>query len=223
MKKRPWERRDDETEDAFAAFEVYRDMAPTERSARLVEETLSSKPVGTDTARRADRSGKYTMWCHRYGWVERSRAHDDYESRIKLDAADREMLATMRAALKEHNAQTIKLARLAYKRIEEMLALPTTRQTINREVEVAGQKVAQTITIEPVNWKPSDAAALVTALDKVLRLSTGDVTERVENLTQATIEIIGRMPLAGEARETQRAALLEIAERTLTLREKNAA
>lgn len=180
MKKHQWERRDEESEEAFAAFLVYRDMG-VKRSARGAAHVAQGRTPGGQDDRRPEIFGR---WCSAHDWVDRARAYDDHKFR-EIETS------TMRSRIKmldEYNASVARVIEKGMKRLEELLSIPTTRQRIEREIEVAGQKVAQTIIIEPVRWKPSDAAALLSAMDKAARLSLGDATERADISGTITVD-----------------------------------
>lgn len=61
---KPWERQNGESEKAFEAFSIYRDMN-TNRSIRAVGETLGKS------------SALMERWSSRWDWVERVRAYDN--------------------------------------------------------------------------------------------------------------------------------------------------
>jgi hypothetical protein len=68
----PWERQAGEGEKAFQAFATYRDLGPGERSVTRVAKTLG-KGVRLPT-----------RWSSRWLWVERARAFDAENDRLRL-------------------------------------------------------------------------------------------------------------------------------------------
>ena len=209
MKKHPWERRDEESEEAFAAFLVYRGMG-VKRSARGA--AVLAEATGTGEAPFAERPGIWAKWCHANDWVDRARAYDDHKHREADDAK----LAEIRDTMSELAEQNKKVIRLAYRRILEVLALPATRQTVTKKIEVAGQSVDQTIVIEGANYRLSDLASIIEKADKIMRLFIGDPTERVAAHMQIGLAVMAGKELADViASPAQRAMLMEVAERVV--------
>lgn len=72
-----WERQPGETSKQFAAFQLYYDMKPSERSVDKVRAKLGL------------RSNRHLQkWCSRNKWVERATAWDDEQTRIRILAAN---------------------------------------------------------------------------------------------------------------------------------------
>ena len=69
---KPWEKQAWETPGAFAAFTVYRDLNPRERSLEKASEVLKKK--------------RFTLWgwSAKYRWVDRVSEYDAYLDGIKL-------------------------------------------------------------------------------------------------------------------------------------------
>lgn len=88
----PWERQQEETEKAFRAFAVYRDLG-------LVRTlTKASTEIGTCRNQIAE-------WSAKYGWKDRTRAFDMHEDRISLLAR--------RAAIESMNLRHAEAAEMA--------------------------------------------------------------------------------------------------------------
>lgn len=66
----PWERRTDETDRAYAAFCVYRDLGPN-RTVRDAYRQATGHPGATQA------SGNYSAWSKRFEWSRRASAWDD--------------------------------------------------------------------------------------------------------------------------------------------------
>ena len=64
-----WERRDDETDKAFAAFRIYRDLDARERSIEKTREILGRDPGYTRWLE---------TWSSKYDWVKRVHAYDKH-------------------------------------------------------------------------------------------------------------------------------------------------
>jgi len=107
----PWERQPGEPPRAYAAFCIYRDLPPAERSVRAVAERL-----GIKGAAKGQVPGHMLRWSTRWRWVERARAWDaelDRQAREARVLAVKEMQA-------RHAAQARKLQEKALKRLEGM-------------------------------------------------------------------------------------------------------
>lgn len=76
----PWERLPRESNPAWLAFQAYRDMG--------LERTTAKVSKALDLA-----SSMIWEWSRRWDWVERCRAYDAYQQRLKDEAHDREMVA----------------------------------------------------------------------------------------------------------------------------------
>ena len=83
MDTRPsWERGDDETAKAFAAFSIYRDMPASERSLGRVRRKLG---------KRGGYLGLLERWSTKYRWVQRSRDYDVALDSERRQAQEREI------------------------------------------------------------------------------------------------------------------------------------
>lgn len=69
----PWVQRPNETDVAFEAFRIYRDMGAA-RSTRVVAQTLGKS------------AQLITRWSSTHNWVERCRAYDTHRDAERLDA-----------------------------------------------------------------------------------------------------------------------------------------
>jgi hypothetical protein len=82
----PWDRQPGEGAKAFAAFAIYRDLPPAERSVDAVARRLGPKQQQSSGNRAAKRH--HFGWSRRWQWVERAAAHDAHQ-----DVQRRESLA----------------------------------------------------------------------------------------------------------------------------------
>jgi len=78
MGDRPWDQRDDESAKAYAAFCVYRDMPPHQRSQKLVSDEVYGEGVRN--------RGWISAWSAKYDWVSRAKALDAYKAQVELEA-----------------------------------------------------------------------------------------------------------------------------------------
>ncbi|MDP8923250.1 MAG: hypothetical protein M3O34_10305 [Chloroflexota bacterium] len=76
---RPWERRPDESAEAFAAFCAYRDLPPAERSVT----NAWRRYRGGETA---GRNGQWERYAARFDWSRRAAAWDDERDRTSRTA-----------------------------------------------------------------------------------------------------------------------------------------
>jgi hypothetical protein len=111
----PWQRQPGESSRAFAAFQIYRDLPPRERSVFAVAERLSYR---ISEARRKSRRppGKLRIWCSRWRWVARARAWDE-----ELDRCQRETQQQARRDMAERHARAaVAVLHRALKRLETL-------------------------------------------------------------------------------------------------------
>lgn len=109
----PWERQPGEPARAYAAFCLYRDMAPTERSLRAVADRL----YGSNPASKRRRApGQLHKWSVCWRWVERAKAWDDEQDRI----AREEHLRAIREMRERHAREAVALQQKALERLKAM-------------------------------------------------------------------------------------------------------
>ena len=89
MAQRTWDRRDNETSQAYQAFAIYRDMG-IGRSTVRVAETLH-KSVGL-----------INRWSGQHQWVERVRAYDQYIDAQAQKKAERDAITRKAKMLERH-------------------------------------------------------------------------------------------------------------------------
>ena len=99
-----WERREKETSKAFAAFVVYRDQDPLERSIKQ-----AARDVGKSEQ-------QFTRWSNRHDWVVRAGAYDDFVDgrRVEknVDLLDAMAIRQAEAAKRLQEIAILSLARL---------------------------------------------------------------------------------------------------------------
>lgn len=123
----PWEKQDYETGKAFAAFTVYRGLAPHERSLRkAVIKQFGELKQG--------RLRQYSLWSKKFSWVARSEAWDQ-----EVDLQGR--MAAL-SAVKDMNDRHIRLAKaLQQKAIERLRDLDVLELTARDIIEYLSASV----------------------------------------------------------------------------------
>ena len=142
----PWERQPEETNKAWNAFRIYRDLDPSERSTEKVRKVL-----GCNTARHLE------TWSSRYEWVSRAGAYDAHMDELKRNQRERERLAASERRIQlAKNMQLVGGAKI---------------QDIGKKIQDALKKGEA---IPAMSLK--DAAALIDAGIKLERLEAGLTT-----------------------------------------------
>lgn len=109
----PWERQPGEPARAYAAFCIYRDLPPSERSLRAVADRLYG--VKPDAKRRRV-PGQIHQWSTRWRWVERAAAWDDEQDRRAREA----QLRAVREMRERHIREAMALQQKALQRLQSM-------------------------------------------------------------------------------------------------------
>lgn len=177
MKSDPWEQLSNESAAAFGLFRAYLELGP-DRSVEAVIEN-------SETSEKAIR-----LAYKKYKWVSRARVYDNYLARAELNAAKRKLeqdavkwvhrFTELRESEWSNAQQLIAKAK-------KMLAFPLTEETV---VETAGPEITDfetgekvptkkiTIIVKPVKFTLKDAALFVDTASKLMRLASGQETER---------------------------------------------
>lgn len=113
---RPWERQPRESEEAFYAFTLYRDMSPRKRSLRRVADLIDGHEGVTREPRRRHVPGRIKRWAERFAWVERALAWDEEQDRLRREA-QREAVEEM---LRRHAQEAVALQTKALQRLREL-------------------------------------------------------------------------------------------------------
>lgn len=118
----PWERQEDESDEAFEAFCTYRDMG-IERSLRAVAEKLnkSSQLMG--------------RWSAKYSWVDRAKAWQDEQDRILRI----EQIKDIKKMRQRHADLAVEMLAKALEGIQHLTAEELNAVSISRLVEVASR------------------------------------------------------------------------------------
>lgn len=164
---RPWERRPDESPQAFEAFRAYLELPSAERS---VDEAW--RVVKKGQARGA--VGHVWKWAATHQWVERVRAFDAHMHRIELE--EKEKAARRNAAKWEQ-------------RREEQREL---EHRLGRALQLRAYRVLEDATLQ---GRLRDAATLSATGSKLARLAAEMETERQTVVEQqaAPLERLGDM------------------------------
>lgn len=177
-----WERQPWETPSMWAAFATYLHM---ERPRSINGAyRLGQVKKGNQPAADANASGTWRAWSAGWlwdgsvpeglprplDWRERADAYDHHQLQLL-----QERKAAARAAYEREILDQILGPGLDL--IREALEWPRQRTRIVQETE-GGDPVV--IVVEPVNWTPSDIARLLSAMDRVVRLTVGEPTERTD-------------------------------------------
>lgn len=95
LRGNPWDKQTvlRETDKAFAAFCVYRDMEPHERTY-IAAETLFRQSIG-ERAPDVEATGGFRAWAKKYRWKERVDAFDTYTERKRLAIQERRKARAM--------------------------------------------------------------------------------------------------------------------------------
>lgn len=139
---KPWERQKGESEKAFEAFAVYRDMG--------------EKRTLTAVAEKLQKSGSLIRrWKDRWDWVERVRAYDnglEKEARAKAikdrkDMSDRHIKIAMQLQKKALEALNgLEVEAMSPKDIKEFIKMATDLERLNRTLEEESSKGGETST-----------------------------------------------------------------------------
>lgn len=173
--RQPWEKRDEESGQAFEAFKAFLDLGV----ARTVSAAYRQK-TGKASAKMA--SGQWLQWAKRFEWFQRAQEFDRYvaaiEAREEESAfAERRRQWVQRRGDLQDSAWS--LAEELEKKAREILALPVVQKLETTTVEEGGKKVIHTTIINPVRASLSEATRAVETADKLKRLAVGMATERI--------------------------------------------
>jgi len=94
--RKPWERQPDETDRAWAAFQVYRDLPPAERSFDAAWRKRYAKPAHHRCPQ------WYRIWAKQYDWKDRAAAWDRH-----LDDVERAATEAERVEWREHRRKLL--------------------------------------------------------------------------------------------------------------------
>lgn len=162
----PWERRPDESGEAYAAFIIYRDCGPARSLDGSYRQSGKGRKTGASAPTRAP--GTWRGWHKTYEWVSRARAWDARLDQARLGA--REQVAAAYAAsdqerqeLQRKREETL-LSKL-YTKLEAMMEFGLVRTMSKGGVD------GKEITIfEPVRWSFAEVISGVQVFAKLGRV-----------------------------------------------------
>lgn len=154
----PWERQPGETDAAWRAFVVYRDLGP-DRTLLEAYRQRYCKETATNPA------GHVTAWASAHRWVNRARSYDAY---IERQARAEQETVWLRRS-RQHAEEAWQRAQELHIRASEMLKWPLSRTTYDED--------GQTIIVKPAKWTMGDVVRMVKTADDLKRLALGQPTE----------------------------------------------
>jgi hypothetical protein len=153
-----WERRPDESGQAYKAFCEYRDLG-LERTIKSAYQKAIKRPTQYT-------SGRWTSWSVRYEWDARARAYDAHIAAIEQQARERE-IAKRATELERRKKQAQDDAWALFEqlkgKLEQMLKLP-----VITVVDTDGKKI-----VNPAKWDYSALARVMEAMTKLAKLGSG--------------------------------------------------
>jgi hypothetical protein len=152
----PWERQPGESARAFAAFCLYRDLPPAERSLdevcrRLAHDDGAALFRRSSGAHPARRNGRVSAWSSSFQWVARAQAWDQEKDRLGLQA-EAEAVKEMR---RQHAEEAVQLRRKALDELRKLAeGVMTPAHIIRFFVEATKVEIAaRTGGNQPVPWQ----------------------------------------------------------------------
>lgn len=165
----PWARRDKESDPAWQAFTIYRDMG-LERSLSKVGSSLGKSKTLMD------------RWSAEHSWVERAVGWDAHQDRVKREA----QLAEVEAMGKRHAQQAqayMQILMAPAMKILAKLRKPEEAEAFHKELEALPAMDAIALIARLASHFPG--------LMRAERLARGESTEHVEGTL--TVEHVGQI------------------------------
>ncbi|MFB6371597.1 MAG: hypothetical protein ABEN55_00445 [Bradymonadaceae bacterium] len=78
-KRQPWKRRDDETDAAWQAFRIYRDLGPARNFQKAWEKYADERGLKTE-----EPHGKFWEWVREKSWEKRVKAYEAHKDEMRL-------------------------------------------------------------------------------------------------------------------------------------------
>ena len=128
-KTNDWEQRADESAQAFAAFTLYRDLKPTERTLEKAYHVyLRGKRGGLLSGINKKLPGRWQVWSSDYEWQSRARAFDIHNQRRELIKVANKRQREIEAFIKADMNLSIGFQRIAGAQLAEYIKAPTTAE-----------------------------------------------------------------------------------------------
>lgn len=155
-----WERQDHETDKAWDAFCIYRDLplygADNTRSLETVARQIGHKSASTVEG-----------WSSKYAWVSRARAYDAHNQKITMTVREKSLIEFQKDVIHNTSLQLSVLRRVIENKLSDAVSNPDTYDTLSlqrlaKTIETAdnlGRRIAQlptTYTSESVADEPQD-------------------------------------------------------------------
>lgn len=151
-----WERQPGETDKAYAAFRMFRDMHPSSREMKAAALAAGYRSVRAVEA-----------WAKRYAWTDRCAAYDAWVDTIRRDERERGFREDERLKFQRRRdlvETELTIVTKAMERVSQGLQGPMWRQ------KIVGEDGHITI-IEPTRWTFRDLIAAFTLADRRGRLA----------------------------------------------------
>jgi hypothetical protein len=200
VKRRAWDRRDNEPAVTYAAFRTFLDLGPGRSLIAAAEKHAKANNKQLNTMQ-----GQFSHASREYDWIDRASAYDSHF--ILIEEKKQEELANSKAGLwakrrEEVREDKFNLAKKMFKQAEEMLDFP------NAQVTIIENGVSYNVA--PAKWSDKSVAAalaktaceLTSDFNKVTvevprvgegvpdlsKLSDDDLAKFRELLAKATVE-----------------------------------
>jgi hypothetical protein len=175
---KPWDRQEDETPSAWAAFQVYRDMAPHTRALRGAYRAAK----GQD---KQNIGGTWKRWYKDNQWQARALAYDRHrDAKLRADLESRRLQARIETA--DLGAT---LRRKASNAVRMLVA-------VSQQI---GNQNGKEVWVLATELKPNEIASLAKTGVDLEFLALGEPTARIADMSEAEVE-------AAIARELERLA-----------------
>ena len=158
----PWNRRSNEPDSAWEAFELYCTMGPGARSNANVGRTLGKSKALAD------------RWSSKWGWVERARAYDMHMA----DVVQKRLEAEMGEMAVRH----VKLGK-NLQAVSGVVLQEWARRIQEGEVDL------KDVPVQVLSKITRDSALTAKTGVEIERLAVGESTEKVEHTGEATINV----------------------------------
>lgn len=169
---RAFDRQPGESDKAFEAYKIYRDLGPGRSLVKAAEIYYGS----------SRNLAQLKVWSGKFSWVDRAAAYEDWKELIRREAvqdhleSEAEDIAQRRAALEKGQ---VEIAELANEQVKRMLRWSLIEQTVVEENE-RGEPT--TLIFSPARWTKSTPLALHTLMRNAL---SGQITEEDQQLALA--------------------------------------
>lgn len=182
MDVKDWERRPDESPEAYSAFLAFRD--DPDRSILHTYRRAKKKPNARQTG------GCWNKWAKHFEWDVRRYAYERHLERVELKAREKAIQESQRkwqTRQEQIREDAYTIGESLKTKLKQMLALPvieTTKKEIVKVDELTGLAAVTNITVvKPAHWTYRDLARIYLAADDAMRRAAGlsDEPESVPN------------------------------------------